>query len=400
MGVLAFQEQLIEVVHHLGGLSRADADIFRKIASKLYRDPVYARETMELWEVPIKQGFIRNGLTKEESDHVWSNLLSFADYSFNLAHSDGYSILAYRDMWLKTYYASELYAAFLSKGLSAIKKKRIVQKQESAREARMNGLKIMPPDIHESGRDYTVVEGGIRLGLESIKNIGPAACAVIEEQRPFNSYVDLEARCAARALNRTGKASLVMAGAFDRWGMRDQFTEEKIDELERDLLGMSLTSTYSIAQYAHIIDGRFWTEDEVESATDETPVAVAGEVVGIKEHLDKKGNNMAFIDLAYGPNHYSCTIFSYLYAEFKDLLASRRPLMITGEKNTYNGRVSIKVKSLPPDDQGEVTDCIMDFQQYVEMIGDQEELLATDSIFPEDQQESIDSGDALIQAGA
>lgn len=575
-GELVFQEQLVELVASLGGMSRADADIFRKIASKLYRDPDYAREVMGEWEVPIKAAFAKNHINDDESDIIWRNLLSFSDYSFNLcmsgdtvverggaggkgrqpakitvadlyhaqesktawgskirdpkrgvsllqmdpdgrirpgkmrrvhyvgrknlflittssgksikvtkehrlltdsgyveasellvgsslvvempreeygdqyytgrtrghasgvsyvgqgfqdgaanpswldgrtkllneskakvrsrpfcqlcftkntgdvggghefeaahimsleacggdymifhaienlcllcnschkkldyakgerkkrwsvgrptgldyitsienvgeedvfdiematvehnfvangvvshnSHASGYALLAYRDMWLKVSYPREFYAAFLSKGLSAITKKKALQKQETAREMRalptyitVKPFMIMPPDIHESGRDYTVVEDGIRLGLEAIKNIGPAAASAIEEHRPFASYEDFVARVPARAVNITGKASLVMAGAFDRWGKRNQFTEDKIDELERDLIGMSLTSVHSIQRYASVIDGRFWSEDEVDASPDGTRVTITGEVTGIKEIVDKK----------------------------------------------------------------------------------------------------------------
>lgn len=408
-GEMFFQEQLMEVVHHLGGLTKANADIFRKIASKLYRDPDYAREVMGEWEVPIKVSMKEKGLDEESIDVVWRNLLSFSDYSFNLAHAAGYAVLAYRDMWLKVYYPREFYAAFLSKGLSQITKKKAVQKQEAAREMRSlpayittEPFSIKPPDIHESGRDYTVVEDGIRLGLESIKNIGPAAAAAIEEHRPFTSYQDFETRVPARAVNRIGKASLIMAGAFDRWHFRDDFSEEKIDELERELIGISLTSVHSIQKYRDVIDGRFWTEDEIENSPDGTRVAVAGEVTGVKEHIDTKGNTMAFVDLSYGANTYNCKIFSYMYVEFDELLKSRRPLMITGVKDTYEktGRMSIKVESLPPDASGESTPPIMDLSDYVEMLGDTEEDLAGDSVYPEDLREMIEPEDRSLAFAA
>lgn len=389
-GEMFFQEQLIEVVHHLGGLTRANADIFRKIASKLYRDPEYAREVMGEWEVPIKASMREKGLDEAAIDVVWRNLLSFSDYSFNLAHAAGYAVLAYRDMWIKTYYPREFYAAFLSKGLSQITAKKALQKQEAAREARSLGLSIMPPDIHESGRDYTVVEGGIRLGLEAIKNIGPAAAAAIEEHRPFVSYQDFEKRVPPRAVNITGKASLVMAGAFDRWGMRNDFTEERIDELERELIGMSLTSVHSIQKYAGVIEGRFWTTDQIEASPDGTRVTIMGEVTGMKELKDKNGNDMAFVDLSYGPNEWNCTFFSYLWVEYEELIKSRRPLMVTGVVETYINeekginRRSIKVESLPPDANGEWTAPIMDLGEYVGFFADVEEELAQDSVYAED----------------
>ena len=248
------------------------------------------------------------------------------------------------------------------------------------------GLRIMPPDIHESGSDYTVVENGIRLGLEAIKGIGPAASAAIQEHRPFQSYQAFCNRVPARAVNINGRAALVMSGAFDRWQMRSDFTEDKIDELERELLGMSLTSVYSVEQYADIVEGKFWTEDEFDAAPEDSYVAVVGEVTALKEHIDRKGNTMAFVDLAYGPNHWSCTLFSYIYAEFKDLLMSRRPVLITGVKNTYNNRSSIRAQAAPGEDS---IPPVMDLQDYAELIADVDEGLAQDSIYPEDLQESL-----------
>jgi DNA polymerase-3 subunit alpha len=388
---MVFQEQLIEVVHHLGGLSRADADIFRKIASKLYRDPDYAKEVMGEWEVPIKASFKEKGLDEKASDIVWANMLSFSDYSFNLAHAAGYAVLAYRDMWLKTYYPREFYAAFLSKGLSQVTKKKILQKQEAARESRSLGLKIMPPDVHESGTDYTVVEGGIRLGLEAIKNIGPAASRAIIEHRPFTSYQDFERKVPGRAVNITGKGSMVMAGAFDRWHMRDDFTEERIDELERELLGMSLTSVHSIQQYAHVINEMYWTEDEVENAAEGTRVTIMGEIQGVKEHRDKNGRIMCFLDMVNGPNAWSCTVFEGDYRLFKDVINSRRPLHITGDKNTHKGRVGITVRALDYDNDdpnNQYVPPIQDLGDYVEAMGALEER-AQDSIFPEDVEEAL-----------
>ncbi len=386
-GVMAFQESLIEVVHHLGGLSRAQADIFRKIASKLYRDPEYARKVMGEWEIPIKRGMSEKGLTVAEADHIWTNLLSFSDYSFNLAHASGYSLMAYRDMWLKIHMSREFYAALLSKGLSKVTKKRISQKAEAVREARHRGLKIMPPDVNVSGRDYTVVDDGIRLGLEAIKHIGPAASAAIEKYRPFSSYEDMEARVPPRHLNVTSRAALVMSGACDRWKKRDRFTEERIDEMERELLGMSLTSVHSIAAFADVIEGRFWTEDEFDAAEEGQRVTVVGEVVAVKDHVDKNGNIMCFVDLAYGPNRWSLTVFASLYEDYGELLHSKRPILATGSKSTHKGRSSIKVESLPNADEGAWVAPIIGLEEFVEMVGgagDDAESDAMDSVFPED----------------
>jgi DNA polymerase-3 subunit alpha len=387
-GVVAFQESLMEVVHKLGGLSLTDADNFRKIVSKEYRDPVRSRKIMAEWAPRVKNGFAANGLNAQECEIVWTNTCeSFSAYAFNLSHADGYSILAYRDMWQKIHITREFYAALLSKGLSKVTKKRVSQKAEAVREARHRGLRILPPDVNVSGRDYTVVDEGIRLGLEAIKHIGPAASAAIEKYRPFESYEDMEARVPPRHLNVTSRAALVMAGACDRWKRRDRFTEERIDEMERELLGMSLTSVHSIAAFADVIEGRFWTEDEFDAAEEGQRVTVVGEVVAVKDHVDKNGNIMCFVDLAYGPNRWSLTVFASLYEDYGELLHSKRPILATGSKSTHKGRSSIKVESLPHVDSSEFVAPIMDLEMFVEMVGgvaDDAEMDAMDSVFPED----------------
>lgn len=412
-GEMFFQEQLIEVVHHLGGLTRANADIFRKIASKLYRDPAYARQVMGEWEIPIKASMREKGLDEESIDKIWANLLSFSDYSFNLAHAAGYAVLAYRGMWLKTYYPREFYAAFLSKGLSQVTKKRVIQKQEAAREMRslpnyitLIPFQILPPDVNQSGRDYTVVNEGIRLGLEAIKHIGPGSASAIEEHRPFTDYQDFEKRVPKQACNITAKGALIMGGAFDKWGMRDDFTEDKIDELERHLLGMSLTSIHSIQKYANVIEGHFWSEEEIDASPDGTRVTIMGEVIGMKEINDKKGDKMAFVDLAYGPNRWSVTAFSWIWAEFEELIKSRRPLMITGIVDTYVNKAKgierrgIRIEPLPPDAYGDAMLPIMDLGDYVDMIGESEESLAQDSVYPEDLAEQLEPGESPAFAAA
>ncbi len=544
--LMVFQEQLVEVVHRLGGLTKAQSDIFRKIASKLYRDPEYARATMGEWYVPIREGFMRNGVPSDifgnsgvddgEPTGIWKQFLSFSDYSFNLcltgdtiverrvemskdddkvtindlfgaqesnslervqllqmsddfyihpakmkrvlfnglqetfkivlrdgkeitatanhrfltltgyvrvkdlydredylvvregcsvrhsliesitpfgiqpvfdiemdsdehnfvangiishnSHAEGYSLLAYRDAWLKVHMPREFYAAFLSVGLSQITGKKILQKAEAVREARHRGYKIMPPDVNDSGRDYTVVEDGIRLGLLSIKNVGPATAAALEEHRPFESYEDLERRCPRGAVNVQARASLIMSGACDRWGKRDRFTEEHIDELERGLLGMSLTSATSIAAYSDAIEGRFWTEDEFDAEEEGAMVCVVGEVVAVKEHKDKKGNTMAFIDLVYGPNNWSCTLFAGLYATYRDLIESKRPLLVTGTKSTHKGRASVRVEGLPENEEGVFTPPVMDLGDFAGMIMQDATAEHSSSIYPEDWAET------------
>src|SRR5207244_2365912 len=65
--------------------------------------------------------------------------------------------------------------------------------------------------------------GAIRFGLGAVKNTGEAAIAAIIAAReaggPFSDLHDFAERVEARALNRRLVESLVLAGAFDGWGV-------------------------------------------------------------------------------------------------------------------------------------------------------------------------------------
>ena len=86
--------------------------------------------------------------------------------------------------------------------------------------AREKGIEILPPDVNESVRDFTVTEGGIRFGFAGIKNVGEGAIEVMVESRAgdegrFASLFDFAQRVDSRRVNRRVVESLVKGGAFD-----------------------------------------------------------------------------------------------------------------------------------------------------------------------------------------
>ncbi|MDC7248063.1 MAG: OB-fold nucleic acid binding domain-containing protein, partial [Sphaerochaetaceae bacterium] len=81
------------------------------------------------------------------------------------------------------------------------------------------GLKILPPSINTSGKQFTVVDGKIVYGLQGIKNVGAAAVESILKERmengPYTSFLDFLYRSEPKALNSRLVESLINAGAFD-----------------------------------------------------------------------------------------------------------------------------------------------------------------------------------------
>lgn len=85
------------------------------------------------------------------------------------SHSAAYAYTAYQTLFLKTFYPSEFYCALLNSDIDAEKT------SEYIFEAKCQGIPIYPPDAYLSDKKWKKdKEGGLRYGLEKIKNVGKA----------------------------------------------------------------------------------------------------------------------------------------------------------------------------------------------------------------------------------
>ena len=88
------------------------------------------------------------------------------------------------------------------------------------------GIEIAPPDINQSGLDFTIEDQeqkqAIRFGLGAIKNAGESALMIVLEERQANGpFEGLQDFCDRVDLRRVGKRTLeymVKARAFESWG--------------------------------------------------------------------------------------------------------------------------------------------------------------------------------------
>ena len=209
-GIIVYQEQIMQLAQKLAGYSLGEADLMRRAMGKK------KREEMEKHEVKFVEGAVARGLKKEKAQQIFSLMAQFADYGFNRSHSVAYAYLAYQTAYLKAHYPEHFYAAVLSNELEDSAK---IFKY--ARELKGQGIRLLPPDLNESGAGFTPLDGAIRFGLEALKGVGGASVQAILEARQageFNSFFEFVERIGNRALNKRVLESLVCAGAFDSLG--------------------------------------------------------------------------------------------------------------------------------------------------------------------------------------
>jgi DNA polymerase-3 subunit alpha len=197
----------MQLAQKLAGYSLGEADLMRRAMGKK------KREEMARHEQKFVSGAVERGIKKEKAEQIFSLMAQFADYGFNRSHSVAYAYLAFQTAYLKAHFAEHFYAAVLSNEIQDTAK---VFKYSN--ELRGQGIKLLPPDVNESGGGFTPLEGAIRYGLAAIKGIGHSSVNAIIEARQgglFHSFFDFTGRVAPGAINKRVLESLVCAGAFD-----------------------------------------------------------------------------------------------------------------------------------------------------------------------------------------
>ena len=210
-GVAAYQEQLMEISKSLGGFTPGEADTLRKAISK--KD----KKLIATLKDKFTQGCRANAVELQVAEELWNWMEKAGGYSFNKSHSACYTFLAFQTAYLKAHYPEAYMAALLSSVMNT--KDRVPQ---YVAESRAMKIEVLPPDVNESGRRFTVVGETIRFGLSAVKNVGDncveAIIAAREEGGPFTDIFDFCERVDPKTYNKRTLESLIKCGAFDNTG--------------------------------------------------------------------------------------------------------------------------------------------------------------------------------------
>lgn len=125
-------------------------------------------------------------------------MYDFAEYAFNKSHSLVYAIVCYQTAWFKCHHPKEYMAALLTSVLDSTEKV-----AEYIAECRDMGIKLLPPDVNQSGADFTVVEEGIRFGLVALKGVGRAVVERLLAERRTGGPFWISWTSATGSLTRT-----------------------------------------------------------------------------------------------------------------------------------------------------------------------------------------------------
>ena len=221
-GCIVYQEQVMQIFRELAGYSLGRADIVRRAMSKKKHDvmererEIFINGMTDENGVVVVEGCLRRGVDRAAAESIFSEMESFASYAFNKSHAAAYAALSYKTAWLKCYYPREYMAALLSSVLDNQNKLAVY-----TGECRRLGIRVLPPNVNESYRDFAVSGSDIRYGLLAVKNLGRAFIDQIIAERalkPYRSFYDFCKRLYGRNMNSRAVESLIRCGAFDGLG--------------------------------------------------------------------------------------------------------------------------------------------------------------------------------------
>jgi DNA polymerase-3 subunit alpha len=309
-------------------------------------------------------------------------MAEFAGYGFPKAHSTAYALITYQTAYLKTNHPREFLAALLS--IEAGNHDKLARYIAHARAMKID---VLPPDVNESERDFTVVAEGIRFGLAGVKNVGEGAIETVVGERDrggrFAGLFEFCERVDARRVNRRVVESLVRCGAFDSlhpnraavWSALDAalesgaaaqrdrdigqsqlfgplaeslpagalpdappWTEPERLAHEKEVLGLYVTGhplSAFAAELARFADVR--AASAAEKAGRE--VRAGGLVTSLRETRTRRGDTMAFATLEDLEGAFDLVIFAEPYGRLRALLKAAhapapgeapQPLVVAG----------------------------------------------------------------------
>src|SRR5262245_19504485 len=211
LGVVVFQDQVLEVAIALAGFSVGEAEGLRRAMSRKRSE-----EAIEAYRARFLEGAARNGVDAETADLVYDKLVAFSGFGFPKSHAAAFALLAYQSAWLRRYHPAEFLCALLNAQPMGF-----YPPATLVRDAQRRGVEILPPDVNRSGARCEARNGQVRVGVGYVSSIGDAEARAFVEERerggPFESLRELVQRA---PLSERQVEALIGAGACDAWGKR------------------------------------------------------------------------------------------------------------------------------------------------------------------------------------
>ena len=210
LGVVVFQDQVLEVAIELAGFSVGEAEGLRRAMSRKR-----SHDALEAYRERFVAGALQKGVGLETADMVYDKLVGFSGFGFPKSHAAAFGLLAYQSAWLRHHHPAEFLCALLNAQPMGF-----YPPATLVRDGQRRGVETRPPGVNISSAKCTVEEGAVRIGVDYVNGIGEAdAKAVVEEREREGSFQSVRDLAQRTQLSEHGLETLIVSGACDCFGM-------------------------------------------------------------------------------------------------------------------------------------------------------------------------------------
>ena len=164
LGVVVFQDQVLEVAIALAGFSVGEAEGLRRAMSRKR-----SHDALEAYRERFVAGALQKGVDETTADMVYDKLVGFSGFGFPKSHAAAFGLLAYQSAWLRHHHPAEFLCSLLNAQPMGF-----YPPATLVRDGQRRGVETRPPDVNVSSAKCTVEDGAVRIGVDYVNGIGEA----------------------------------------------------------------------------------------------------------------------------------------------------------------------------------------------------------------------------------
>ena len=367
MGVILFQEQMLEISMTLAKFTGAEAEELRRAMGFTKGTERLERALVKLTTALRCEGHNEAVVTK-----VTTSATNFAAYGFPESHAIGFAMLAYASTWLKIHRPAEFYASLLNnQPMGFYSPATLIQ------DGRRHGLIAQPVCVARS--DWaTTVEGEttIRIGLRMVKGLREAsvrALLAVRQAAPFASLDDFLRRTACTPAERRALAAVGALDTFTAhrraalWHIEAAWSDDEAlfrrfaeayaapsplipmspaETITADFTGLDLT----VGEHPMALLRPQLTDicaaTALKSVADGTVVTIAGSVICRQRPGTAKG--FVFISLEDETGIANAVVIPSLFEQHRLVITQEPALRITGRLQNVSGVIHVRAERITP----------------------------------------------------
>ena len=206
LGVVVFQDQVLEVAIALAGFSVGEAEGLRRAMSRKR-----SHDALEAYRERFVAGALQQGVDRTTADMVYDKLVGFSGFGFPKSHAAAFGLLAYQSAWLRHHHPAEFLCSLLNAQPMGF-----YPPATLVRDGQRRGVETRAPDVNISSAKCTVEDGAVRIGVDYVNGIGEAeANAVVEERERDGSFQSVRDLAQRTQLSEHALETLIVSGACD-----------------------------------------------------------------------------------------------------------------------------------------------------------------------------------------